>query len=266
MFKRTDQSDGNTSFLPEDYIVRQTERRTNLIALTLFAIVIFGVVAAFFVTNRQWSAVKQQQESINARYTEAAQQIEMLKTLERQKEQKLGKAELATVLIEKIPRSLLLADLINRMPEKLALLEFTLTSTKVEPPPASASPAPGKPRSLAGRAIASATGKQDEPDTTPKPPTYRSTLTLVGVAPSHEDVSQYLASLQASPLLRDVTLRFSEFTMLDNRELIKFRIDAALDAAADARSIEPLTATRAGAFDTGRVAGVDGSGEPEEER
>jgi len=266
MFKRQDQADGNTSFLPEDYVARQGERRTNLISLSLFAIVIFGVVAAFFVTNRQWSSVKDQQESINARYTQAAQQIEMLKTLERQKEQKLGKAELATVLIEKAPRSLLLADLINRMPEKLALLEFTLKSKRIDPPkPVSTSS--GKPRSLAGRAISSIGGGDDEAadEAPPKPPIYRASLTLVGVAPSHEDVSQYLANLQASPLLIDVDLKFSEFTILDNREMIKFRIDALLDPGADARTIEPMTATRAGAFDTNRLAGAEDKPQPEEE-
>ena len=43
----------DSSFLPEDYLAQKTERRTNLICLTLFAIVMLGVFAAFWITNRQ---------------------------------------------------------------------------------------------------------------------------------------------------------------------------------------------------------------------
>lgn len=250
MLERLRHSDaGNTSFLPDDYIAKKAERRTNLFALTLFTIVIFGVVGAFFVTNRQWATVKTQQESINIRYTEAAQQIQQLKQLESQKEQMLSKAELTTALIEKAPRSLLLADLINRMPERLALLEFDLTSKRLE----SASPrsaASTKPKSLAGRGSRTAKNKKDaeEEDPRPQAPRHTTSLVLIGVAPSHEDVSGYLAQLQNSQLLRSVDLKFSEFTMLDNRELIKFRIEASLNVDADARRIEPLVASRKDVF------------------
>ncbi len=246
MFQRNQSSDGNTSFLPEDYLARITERRTNIISLSLFAIVLFGVVGAFFVTNRQWSTVKEQQESINVRYTQAAQQIEQLKTLESQKESMLAKAELTTALIEKAPRSLLLADLINRMPDKLALLEFSLTSKRIDAPRPKAAAA--QPRSMGGARGRPPAPDPKEKEAAPQAPRFQTTLVLVGVAPGHEDVSQYLAQLQASPLLRDVDLKFSEFTMLKNVELIKFRIEASLNDDADARRIEPLTADRADPF------------------
>ncbi len=261
MFDRAKQPDSvNTSFLPEDYVVRKAENRTNLVCLTLFSIVIFGVVAAFFVTNRQWSTVKDQQESINVRYTKAAQQIEQLKTLESQKDQMLSKAELTTALIEKAPRSLLMADLINRMPERLALLEFDLTSKRLDSGASRRNAPPTKPKSLAGRNRNSRkTAEAEEAEVArPTPPRYQTNLVLIGVAPSHEDVSSYLAQLQQSELLVNVDLKFSEFTILDNRQLIKFRIEATLNNSADARRIEPLTASRAGLFGSGEaVADAD---------
>ena len=79
-------------------------------------------------------AKNKQQQAINARYTQAAKDIEQLKQLEDQKQQMLGKAELTTSLIEKAPRSLLMAELVNRMPENLTLLELELASKKVEAP------------------------------------------------------------------------------------------------------------------------------------
>lgn len=265
MFQRSNQPDNaNTSFLPDDYLVRKAEQRTNIVCLTLFSIVIFGVVAAFFVTNRQWSTVKDQQESINVRYTKAAQQIEQLKQLEGQKEQMLSKAELTTALIEKAPRSLLMADLINRMPERLALLEFDLVSKRVNARSSSKRAEATKAKSLAGRSRKSKNSKdEEEVEERPTAPKYQTNLVLTGVAPSHEDVSGYLTQLQISPLLENVDLKFSEFTLLDNRQLIKFRIEATLNGNADARRIEPLTASRAGLFGSGDAV-ADANGEDEE--
>ncbi len=123
-----------TSFLPEDYLDQMAERRTNLISLSLFAIVMVSVFAAFLVTNRQWSQVKKARASINTQYEEAAVQIERLNELEQQKNQMLSKARLAAALVERVPRSILLAELINHMPPRLGLKEFKLNSEKVLPP------------------------------------------------------------------------------------------------------------------------------------
>ena len=83
-----------TSFLPEDYLDQKAERRTNLISLTLFAIVMVSVFAAFLVTNRQWSQVKAARASINDQYDQAAEQIRRLNELEKQKDQMINKARL----------------------------------------------------------------------------------------------------------------------------------------------------------------------------
>lgn len=240
----------DTSFLPHDYLVRKADRRTDILSLSLFAIVLFGVVGAFFVTNRQWSNVKAQQESINIRYIQAAKQIKQFKALQEQKTQMLAKAELTTALIEKAPRSLLLADLINRMPNKLSLLEFDLTSKRIDTKPGRRTNKPRKPKSLAGRgsrANGRSSNTKEEKAVHPKPPQYTTTLVLIGVAPGHEEVSSYLTALEDSPLLKDVDLKFSEVTMFDNRDLNKFRIEAKLRADVDARRVEPLAVPR-GAF------------------
>ena len=43
----------NTSFLPEDYLDQKADRRTNVVSLTLFGIVMVAVFAAFLFTNQQ---------------------------------------------------------------------------------------------------------------------------------------------------------------------------------------------------------------------
>jgi hypothetical protein len=49
-------NEADTSFLPHDYLARKADRRTDVVCLSLFTVVLFGVVSAFFVTNRQWSS------------------------------------------------------------------------------------------------------------------------------------------------------------------------------------------------------------------
>jgi Tfp pilus assembly protein PilN len=141
----------NDSFLPEDYLVQRAERRTNIISLSLFGIVMVAVIGAFFVTNRQATMVKQHQESINDQYQQAGIQIQELTQLESQREEMLNKAELAAALVERVPRSILMAELINRMPERLALLDFEMKSEKAKAPN---SPPAGQTDS-SGRLIAS---------------------------------------------------------------------------------------------------------------
>src|SRR5262245_51862205 len=129
-FARTDA--GNSSFLPQDYVARKAELRANLLCLALFGVVMFGVIAAFFVTNRQWLQVRQAQQTITTQYSQEAAKIEQLNRLENQKAEMMEKAEITTALIEKVPRSTLLSELITRMPEEITLLEFSLVSKRIK--------------------------------------------------------------------------------------------------------------------------------------
>ncbi len=238
----TSENEGS-SFLPEDYVSRQHDRRTNVIGLTLFFVVITGVLGAFFVTNQRWSDVQDQQEAINTQYQQAAKEIEQLKRLEEQKAEMLARATLTASLKERAPRSIVLAELLNRMPEQVALTEVELTAKKVKarraPAPA-AGTAQARTRSLAGG------GNAGQPaEAKPQPPSYQTELSISGVAETHNSVAAYVSSLQSCPLLSGVELRFSELVMKDDRDVNKFRIEARLDASTDAREIEPLTLSQA---------------------
>lgn len=234
-----------TSFLPEDYLAHKAERRTNLISLTLFGIVMIAVVGAFFVTNRQARLIKQQQEAINVEYQQASMQIQELTQLEKQKQEMLNKADLAAALVERVPRSILLAELINRMPDRLGLVSFDLKSERIKPsgpPPA----AKDKPTArLAGPDRAKT--KQEVVDTSVQkidPPRYKVSISLLGVAPSDMEVSRYLKELNNYPLLREVSLEYSEQKDVDDRDMRQFKINMTLDPEADVRRIDPMSVPR----------------------
>lgn len=255
---------GTSSFLPEDYVSKQHDRRTNVIGLTLFFVVITGVLGAFFVTNQRWTTVKEQQEAINARYQQAAKEIEQLKRLEDQKAEMLARATLTASLKERAPRSILLAELLNRMPKNVALSELALEAKKLKArrvPTAEKSKKPAaRTKSLASSAKKKVT--EDEDEETPTAPTYVTELSIVGVASTHNDVAAYVSALQTCPLVEHVELRFSELVLENDRALNKFRIEARLDQSADARRFNPLTLTEARRLGIGMEIGEQRFGAP----
>ncbi len=240
---------GGSSFLPEDYLRRKSERRSIFISLALFAIVTMGIVGAFFVTHRQWNSVKQRQQEINGEYALETQKIEQLKKLEAQKAEMLDKAEVTTALIEKVPRSILLAELINRMPKQLTLTEFALKSKRLNdnPKPNNAD-GKGKPRSIAGpQTKASIKVKKDlEPPPKLKPVAtkFEFKIEIIGLSATDEDVADYVQSLVQCPLLQKVEMMYSGNVVIDEVEMRKFRIEAMIRTVADARQIEPLHVPR----------------------
>ncbi len=231
------------SFLPEDYLAQKADRRTNIVCLVLFALVMFGVIFAFVVTNQKWSQVKRDNSAINARYQTAAQQITELTELEEQKNEMLQKADLAAALVERVPRSILLAELINRMPERLSLLELELKSEKIKPAISRNDKKGGKGGRLKPeRAKTKREAEEDQRKV--RPPRYEVSLSLVGVAPTDLEVSRFLAELNAYTLLREVTLDYSEQSDIEGQTMRKFEIKMKLDTDADVREIDPLIVHR----------------------
>jgi Tfp pilus assembly protein PilN len=226
------------SFLPEDYLNQRAETKANIINLILFGVVLFGVIGAFFVTNRQWASVRAKQTEINAQFSAEAPKIDQLKALSTQKAEMLEKAEVTTALIERVPRSILLAELINRMPERLTLSDIQVASRRLaDPLPKTAQPG-GAPKSL------SSTPASDGTPAKPKPPRYQYTITLIGLSASDEDVADYQAALKDCPLITGVDLASSMEQKVNDVPLRKFRIEATIRSDADARRIEPLQVPR----------------------
>ncbi|MBC7835563.1 MAG: hypothetical protein H7Y88_10765 [Phycisphaerales bacterium] len=243
------------SFLPEDYLRRKKERRTNFISLFLFTVVMFGVVAAFFVTNRQWTTVKATQAEINKQYTSEGKKIEQLKVLEAQKVEMLEKAEITSALLERVPRSILLAEVINRMPGELTLTEVRLVGKRIVDQPVAVAKKGLDGKRIAPKSIAPAAAKggstggkpgekplEEKPK--PIPPRYDFTVELIGLATSDERVADYHGALKQCQLLAQVDLVYSGEVTIDDVGRRKFRIEAQIKPTADARKIEPLHVPR----------------------
>lgn len=225
------------SFLEPDYVEQRLQRRTNTISLTLFFLVMSAVVAAFFVTDRQRAEVKRLREQVNLESAEAAKRLEQLDQLQKRKQEMLRKAAVTGVLLERVPRSIVIAEMVNSMPATVGLTDFELT-TKVL-----AAPRPATALDKA-KQQKQAKAKQDAAPEEPVMPPSEVEIKLVGLAPTDVEVAQFMTALGQCRLFKDVNLAFSEESELDSRTVRRFRVELALRQDVDMTQYEPNRVSR----------------------
>src|SRR5438034_10548511 len=121
-------SPNQLSFLPEDYLETKRQRRTNVICAGLFLIVMTGVGASFTWVERSLRTAEKDNTETGKRFAEAASRIEQEKQMEEKQAKMNAQAELTASLLEKVPRSVLLAELTNAKPKGLSFLDLALDS------------------------------------------------------------------------------------------------------------------------------------------
>ena len=228
------------SFLPSDYVRGKGQARASMFAILLFVLVLAGVVGAFFVNHQRWNRVREEQRIVAASFKEETAKIEQLKVLEDQRVILTDKAEVVTALKDRVPRSVLMGELIRGIGGGITLTEINLEGDRVRPPAPKAN-AKGAVKSIGVSGVGN--GKDDKPET-PKvhPPKFEFTVAVDGVSENNDDIADYLASLKKSPLLTNVELQFINQTLIDSVEYRKFKITMSLSPYADASKVQGTVA------------------------
>lgn len=238
--------DSAGSFLPDEYVSKRAELRAGILGMGLFCVVMVLVVGAFIVTNQRWRAVRSEARAVEVEYEEQRARIEQLEKLETEREDMLEKAEIVSALVEKTPRSLMMAEIVGRMPPGMTLLEVKLDGKRIEAPKpeeAKGKKGPQKVGTLSKTAAKPADksktkGKGDtktaakEPAPPPReriaPPKFDYRLTLGGVTTVNTEVADFLARLKECDFLQNADLVYIRETDIDGKELRKFEIIAQL--------------------------------------
>jgi len=238
---------GGSSFLPTEYVSKKRAQRAGSFTFALFCVVMFGVVAAFLVTTRRWRDIREQQSTINDLYQNEAIKIEQLKTLEAQRKQMIDKAEIVGALIERVPRSVLLAELVTRLPQGVVINTAELKSKRIEqvlsvPAEAGKVQKVGSITPGAGAAKGGAAGGKPGEVLPQKalPPKFEYRLVLQGIAAENNRIADYLQSLKGCELLRDVELQYIEEFSVEKVDMRKFEIVARVRTDVDAAQIRAL--------------------------
>lgn len=231
------------SFLPEEYLRRKADSRSLIINLALFGCVLTATIGAFVVSNRQWNQVRAQRAEIDAQWKAEELKIEQLKVMEDQKAALLQRASVTAALLERVPRSILMAELVNRMPENVTITHLDMISKRIveQTKPDAAKAEEGK--SLVGKLA----GGKDESKAAvvkPRPPRLEFSLKIEGAALTDTEVADYQAALKNCPLLDRVDLVSTEEMAMSDVPMRKFRLEAQIKADADAASMQPVRADK----------------------
>ncbi|MGV6814269.1 MAG: PilN domain-containing protein [Phycisphaerales bacterium] len=245
------------SFLPAEYVKGKSQLRANIMALFLFVLVLAGVVGAFVVNHQRWRRVHQEQNVIAAAYEEEAAKIEQLKALEKQRLDLIERAEVVTALKDRVPRSVLVGEIVRGVPQGVTLTKLDLDGERVKIQPKKIDPKAdkGKTRTLKGKNVGK--GKDGESDKPKKvlPPKFKFSLSIEGLATENDMVADFLSSLKSSPLFGDVELQFINGTTIEKNTYRKFKITMDLLEKADASQVAGTQEIEIGNIDFG-IAGT----------
>jgi Tfp pilus assembly protein PilN len=233
------------SFLPDDYLDRKARRRANVLC-ALGAFLVLGIAGTvFWYTEKLTGAVEKRYSDVDKKYAEAAQRIQKVNQMRAQQAQVVRRAELAATLVEKIPRSNVLAEFTNSLPQGLSLLSLVMEShEKVGGPVAPMTAFEAKKAALEGRTLSAPVAAK----------TYDVYLKIEGITSTDVQVAQLIARLNRSPLFKDVNLVVSEvysnkvkINGNDTDEVLrKFQIEMMLNPNAEVMNpVNPNTRTAA---------------------
>lgn len=209
------------NLLPDDYIKRRAQRRANMMCLVLFAVVMIGVIAAAMVSSQSVQNSEQVLERINADYAEATKLISQMQNLQIQKSKLMRKATLSARLMERVPRSAILAVLTNSRPEGTSLIKVDLNTKKII-----YGSGGSKSRSAKFASRASA-GNNNQISTSVE-------LQITGTAATDVQVARFIANLARNALVDVVDLVYSEEKLKDKQKIREFQIKIELKIDADA--------------------------------
>ena len=220
----------NINFVPDDYTQSNESRRTNLIYLVLFAVVMTALGGSFVSIKIRQRACRTSEEMVNARMTEIQEAIKQFEDLQTKKREMMKTALTTAELLEPVPRSILLASLTNNLPAGVSLSEVSMiqkqskqsaTATKT-----SKYRAAQKTASQSNGSQQAAQSQNNEPENPEK--LLETHISIGGIAPSDLQVASYIEQLSNSSLLDNVALIESKEYKLQDSTLRQFKLSAML--------------------------------------
>lgn len=224
-------SPNQLSFLPDDYMERRARRRTNLICSFLFVCGVVGIGSAFTLSDRADARAEQKHASISSQYVEEAKRIERARQIQDKQRQIAHQAELTASLLEKVPRSFVLAEITNSMPAGVSLLDLNMESKLRTASTAERAKTAMEKKKEKRKAAEEKTDAAPPPPAQPK--VYDVSLRLTGIAATDVQVAQFISKLNQCRYLKDVNLVISDEFTLDKETLRRFQIDMLLNGDAE---------------------------------
>lgn len=216
------------NLLPDDYLKRRSQRRSNIVCMALFAVIIAGVIGANAVTSRSEQHTLEVCDRVNEEYAKATVLIQHMQSLETQKAVMLDKAKLTASLVERMPRSTVLGIVTIACPKGVSLEEVSLLCKPV----AAKDVGSNRRGRRRGQRLTTISRKASGP------PEIEVNMTISGLAETDMQVAKFIANLASSrPLITEVNLVFSQEKLVNEKVLVR-EFEIRLQLAPDVDAIE----------------------------
>ena len=211
----------NINFVPDDYVQNSESRRTNLIYLVLFLLVMSVLCGSFVSIKLRQRAFAAREEDVNRRMSEAKESLKQFEELQTKRKEMIKAALTAAELLEPVQRSVLLASLTNNLPPGVSLLQLDLVQK--QPRVKRVAPPVGSKYNQAQNKN-SADGRE-----TSREKLLETHINIEGIAPSDLQVAAYIEQLDKSVLLDNVALVESRERKVKDEALFRqFKLTAML--------------------------------------
>jgi Tfp pilus assembly protein PilN len=232
-FKRKPHAAAGLDFLPEDYADKKAKRRADVILLSLFGVTVVAIGTTWHLCETELAEAEAEFAAVDARHAEAARRIEQVRQMRERQKSVRDRMELSASLLERMPRSNLLAEITNTLPHGVVLSKAQLEAKKVKAPPPPKAAKKTKKR------------KEAAPER-PQPLKFDTTLAIEGTSLTEGQVSDYMDALKRGQYFKSVDIMWVR--RMSNRgngdgpaDLSRFLIALKLDPAAEPRP-NPLDA------------------------
>src|SRR4051812_47759318 len=116
------------SFLPDDYLERKVQRRSNVVCAVLFIVVMSVIGTGFWMSEKATQAVDTEYRRVDTQYVGAAERLKQFKQIQDKQRRMAHQAEITSSLVERIQRNFVLAEFTNALSPGISLMDLSLES------------------------------------------------------------------------------------------------------------------------------------------
>ena len=219
-------------FLPDDYIDRKSQVRTNILWALIFVIVAAGIGAAWFIAQKKVNEVETANRQVTEQFAAATKTIETFQLRREAQEALQKKADIAHSLSERVNRSNLLAELANNLPKGVTLADMSLEGVRKS----------GESAKAAMTALERSITRGSATVSTAQPILYDVTIHITGLANTDSQVIEYANALKACPagaatFFKEVTFVRSSETLVGERKMRSFEMNLIMEPMADSHGL-----------------------------
>lgn len=210
------------NLLPEEYVKQRLQYRVDMLCVLLFGLVMVSIMTAEAISSRQIRNTQVTHASVSARFSEAADFMNNFFVLQSRKTELLKEAEVIAAMTDRVPRSFLLAMVVNHCPGEVTLEEVDVSERVIEDKP----PAAEKKRKISSKAAKEAEEKKKKEA---KPPKTRIVIEMKGFCEDFSTIATLLQAWKVSPLVESVNItktsekRTATVTMREFEMTVVFR-------------------------------------------